>query len=105
VDPVPREVAEADRRNARGAADGERQRGDVADDDAGAELAEHARLAGGACNEIAMERRSAADRIRFVERQRVDLDDARIGLERAECDLPFDGEVEEPPGGGGPDAD
>src|SRR5207248_11774415 len=79
--------------------------GNVADDDAGAELAEHARFARGARDEIAVEGRGAADGIRFVQRERIDLYDARVGLERAERDLALDGQVEQPPRGGRADAD
>ena len=66
---------------------------------------EHARFARGARDEIAVEGRGAADGVRFVERQRVNLHDARVGLERAEGDLAFDRQVEQPPRRGRADAD
>ena len=95
----------ADRRDAGRGADRKGERRDVADDQAGAEFAQHARLAGRAGDEIAVKRRGAADRVGLVQRQRVDLDDAGVAFERAEGDLAFDGQVEQPARRGRADAD
>jgi hypothetical protein len=43
-----------------------------------------------------VKRRRAADAVGFVEREGVELHDACVALERAEGDLAFDREVEEP---------
>ena len=105
VDPVPGEVAEADRRDAGRGADRKGQRRNVADDQPRAELAQRARLARGARHQIAVERRRATDAVGLVERQRVDLHDAGVGLQRAEGDLAFDRQVEQPSRRRGADAD
>ena len=105
VNPVPGEVAEADRRDAGGRANRKRERRDVADDQAGAQLAQHPRLTGGARHQIAVKRRGAADRVRLIERQRVDLHDAGVAFQRAVSDLALDAQVEQPPRRRGADAD
>ena len=43
-----------------------------------------------------MERGRAPNGIGFIERQRIELDDARIALQRAKRDLAFDRQVKEP---------
>ena len=76
-----------------------------ADDQAGAELAQHTRLAGRAGHEITVNGGCAPDRVGLVERERVYLDDRRVAFERGVGDFAFDGEVEQPPRRRGPDAD
>ena len=96
VDPVPGEVAERHGGDAGRRAHGEGQRRDVADDEAGAELAQRARLAGRARHQVAVERRGAADAVGLVERQPVHLHDAGVAFEGAVRHLALDREVEEP---------
>ena len=105
VDPVPGEVAQRHRRDAGGGAHREGQRRDVADDQAGAELAQRARFAGRARHQVAVERRGAADAVGLVERQPVHLHHAGVALERAVGHLALDREVEEPARGRRADAD
>src|SRR5262249_51720394 len=83
----------------------EGERRNVSDNEACADLPQHARLRGGARDEVAVERGRAPDAVRLVERQTVDLDDAGVGLEMAERDPAFDGEIEQPPRGRGADPD
>ena len=105
VDPVPREVRQPNRRNARRGADREGERRDVADNQSGAQFAQRAGLAGRSRHHVAVKRLRAANGIGLVERERIDLHDAGVAFERAEGDLPLDGEIEEPAWSRGADTD
>jgi len=80
-----------------GSAHREGEGGNIADDQPCAEFAKRARFTGRTRHEITVERGRAADAVRFVERQRIDLHHARIRLQRAEGDLALDGQIEQPP--------
>ena len=89
VDPVPGEVAKSDRRDAGRSTHCEGERRDVSDDQPGTQLTQRPRFAGGARHQIAVEGGRAPDAVRFIERQRVRLDDAGITLQRAVLTFPL----------------
>ena len=98
VDPVPGEVGDQHRRQARGLGGRERQRRHVTDHEPRAELPEVRRLGGDPAIEVAIERGRAPRRFLDVEPQAIELHDAGIRLARLHVDARSADAVEDPGG-------
>jgi hypothetical protein len=105
VDPVPREIADNDRRDGgkRSAGAGERRR--IRQDEPGVTSAKQLGFVTGACRKVCIELGSPREGCAFVEMQAVDLHDAGVDVGRDQGVRHISRLLEQPRGRGRPDDD